>query len=240
MQLNIAHFYPDLLNLYGDRGNIISIKKRCEWRDIDVVIKEYSLNDEIDFSNIDVVFIGGGSDREQRIVCTRLMQIKDDIERYVESNGVLLGICGGYQLLGKYYQLNNEKVEGLGLVDIYTIQKSGRLIGNVVLKTKFGTIVGFENHGGRTYIEDEKIGPFGEVIYGKGNNGEDHFEGIVYKNIIGTYLHGPLLPKNPNITDEIIKRALNRKYNEEINLLTLDDSEENNARQFIINKYKSN
>ncbi len=238
MKINIAHFYPELLNLYGDKGNIISLVKRCQWRGIEAEVRNYSLEDDIDFSNIDIVFIGGGSDREQLIVCKKLVNIKDDIKEYVESNGVLLGICGGYQLLGKYYQLHEDKIDGLELLDIYTIQKPGRLIGNVVIETEFGKVVGFENHGGRTYIEDKDIKPFGKVIYGHGNNGEDKFEGVIYKNVIGTYLHGPLLPKNPKLTDEIIKRALEKKYNEKIELSPLDDTEEIRAHQFIVNKYK--
>ena len=138
MKINIAHFYPELLNLYGDKGNIISLVKRCQWRGIEAEVHDYSLEDDIDFSNIDIVFIGGGSDREQLIVCKKLVNIKDDIKEYVESNGVLLGICGGYQLLGKYYQLHEDKIDGLELLDIYTIQKPGRLIGNVVIETEFG------------------------------------------------------------------------------------------------------
>ena len=238
MQLNIAHFYPDLLNLYGDKGNIISLQKRCQWRNIDVNVTSYNINDKVDFSNIDIVFIGGGSDREQLIVCQRLLELKDEIKNYVETNGVLLAICGGYQLIGNYYQLNNDKIEGLGLVDIYTIQKPGRLIGNVVLETRFGSIVGFENHGGRTYFNDKNLSPFGAVLCGNGNNGEDQLEGIIYKNLIGTYLHGPLLPKNPKLTDEVIKRALERKYGETIELSLLDDYEEDIAHKYILSKYR--
>ena len=121
MKITIGHFYPDLLNLYGDRGNILAIKKRCEWREIETEVKEFSIDDEVDFSGLDIVFLGGGSDREQLIVCKRLKEIQKDILDYVQDNGVILAVCGGYQLLGHYYQLEKEKIEGLSVLDIYTI-----------------------------------------------------------------------------------------------------------------------
>ena len=225
MNLKIAHLYPELLNLYGDRGNIISLKKRAEWRGIDVEVKEYKLADEIDFENIDILFIGGGSDREQLLVCQRLKEIKKDFKNYVENNGVVTAICGGYQLLGKYYKMKEETVEGLDILDIYTESGEGRLIGNVVIETEFldRPIVGFENHGGRTYIKNHN--PLGKVVYGNGNNDNDKAEGVLYKNVIGTYLHGPLFPKNPHLCDYIIKKALQNKYGE-VELEELDDSVE--------------
>ena len=234
-EIKIAHFYPDLLNLYGDRGNIITLTKRCLWRGIDVSVKEYGINDEVDFSDIDIAFIGGGSDREQLIVCKRLREIKKDITEFAEDMGVILGICGGYQLLGNFYQLENENIEGLSILDIYTVQKKGRLISNVVIENEAGKIVGFENHGGRTYINSHK--PFGKVLYGNGNNGEDGFEGVEYKNVYGTYLHGPLLPKNPAFSDKIIRKALERKYKKEITLESLDDKEEKRAAEYIVKRF---
>ena len=238
MNLKIAHLYPELLNLYGDRGNIISLKKRAEWRGIDVEVKEYKLADEIDFENIDILFIGGGSDREQLLVCQRLKEIKNDFKNYVENNGVVTAICGGYQLLGKYYKMKEETVEGLEILDIYTESGEGRLIGNVVIETEFldRPIVGFENHGGRTYIENHN--PLGKVVYGNGNNDNDKEEGVLYKNVIGTYMHGPLFPKNPHLCDYIIKKALQNKYGE-VELEELDDSVEFAANDYVVNRFRS-
>lgn len=238
MNLKIAHLYPELLNLYGDRGNIISLKKRAEWRGIDVEVKEYKLADEIDFENIDILFIGGGSDREQLLVCQRLKEIKKDFKNYVENNGVVTAICGGYQLLGKYYKMKEETVEGLDILDIYTESGEGRLIGNVVIETEFldRPIVGFENHGGRTYIENHNS--LGKVVYGNGNNDNDKAEGVLYKNVIGTYLHGPLFPKNPHLCDYIIKKALQNKYGE-VELEELDDSVEFAANDYVVNRFRS-
>ena len=197
----VGHLYPDLLNLYGDRGNIQCIMKRCEWRGIDAETIEYGLEDKVNFSKLDIVLLGGGSDREQMIVCRRLQEIREDFEAYVESDGVVIAVCGGYQLLGHYYQTDQGKMEGLHLVDIYTEQKPGRLIDNIVLKSELFDmpVVGFENHGGRTKIGNNKA--FGKVLYGSGNDGESGYEGVIYKNVIGTYLHGPLLPKNPQVCD---------------------------------------
>ena len=238
MNLKIAHLYPELLNLYGDRGNIISLKKRAEWRGIDMDVKEYRLTDKIDFENIDILFIGGGSDREQLLVCHRLKEIKDDFKNYVENNGVVVAICGGYQLLGKYYKMKNETIDGLEILDIHTESGEGRLIGNVVIEANFldRPIVGFENHGGRTYIE--KHNPLGKVIYGNGNNDDDKVEGVLYKNVIGTYLHGPLFPKNPHLCDYIIKKALQNKYGE-VELEELEDSVEFAANDYIVNRFRS-
>ena len=238
MNLKIAHLYPELLNLYGDRGNIISLKKRAEWRGIDMDVKEYRLTDKIDFENIDILFIGGGSDREQLLVCHRLKEIKDDFKNYVENNGVVVAICGGYQLLGKYYKMKNETIDGLEILDIHTESGKGRLIGNVVIESNFldRPIVGFENHGGRTYIE--KHNPLGKVIYGNGNNDDDKVEGVLYKNVIGTYLHGPLFPKNPHLCDYIIKKALQNKYGE-VELEELEDSVEFAANDYIVNRFRS-
>ncbi len=241
MKIVIGHLYPDLLNLYGDRGNIISIKKRCEWRGIEVEVKQYKLEDNVDFEAIDIVFVGGGSDREQLLVGKRLLAIKNDFQQYIENSGVTLTICGGYQLLGHYYQLKNEKITALGILDLYTISEPGRLIGNVIIESDFlgdkSTLVGFENHGGRTYINGHT--PLGKTIVGNGNNGSDGGEGVLYKNTIGTYLHGPILPKNPNLTDYLIYKALEKRYKisgEDFNMFGLDDTLETIAHNAIINK----
>lgn len=233
----VGHLYPDLLNLYGDRGNIQCIMKRCEWRGIDAETIEYGLEDKVNFSKLDIVLLGGGSDREQMIVCQRLQEIREDFEAYVESDGVVIAVCGGYQLLGHYYQTDQGKMEGLHLVDIYTEQKPGRLIDNIVLKSELFDmpVVGFENHGGRTKIGNNKA--FGKVLYGSGNDGESGYEGVIYKNVIGTYLHGPLLPKNPQVCDYLIERALERKYKEKFILAPLEDKEEMEANSYIVKRF---
>lgn len=237
MKLTVGHLYPDLLNLYGDRGNIQCLMKRCQWRGIEAETIAFELGDTIDFSKLDLVLLGGGSDREQMLVNDELKKIQADFKAYVEDYGVVIAICGGYQLLGKYYKTDQGTIEGLDLVDLYTEQGSPRLIDNIVLKSNLFSmpIVGFENHGGRTYINDNQ--PLGKVLYGSGNDGESGYEGVVYKNVIGTYLHGPLLPKNPQITDYLITKALERKYGQEIHLDPLPDQEEKEANEYIYHRF---
>ena len=232
MELTIGHLYPDLLNLYGDRGNIRCMVKRLNWRGIDAHVKEFQLHDPIDFNTLDIVLLGGGSDREQKLVCEELSLIRDDFLHYVEDDGVVLAICGGYQLLGSYYQMGEEKIPGLSLVDLYTIQKEGRLIGNITIESDLFPmpITGFENHGGRTYINQNT--PLGKVVHGYGNAEEQGYEGVRYKNVIGTYLHGPLLPKNPMLCDYVLQKALERKYKKTITLAPLDDTEEIRANRY--------
>lgn len=236
MKLTIGHLYPDLLNLYGDRGNIQCMMKRSIWRGIEAETIEFRLEDDIDFSKLDIVLLGGGSDREQMIVCNKLLHIKNDFKAYVEDGGSVLAVCGGYQLLGHYYKTSDSTMEGLSLVDLHTEHGSPRLIDNIVLENKDFSlpIVGFENHGGRTYIGDNK--PFGKVLCGYGNNGEDKTEGVLYKNVIGTYLHGPLLPKNPHICDYLLSNALERKYGVK-ELAPLDDTQETEANQYIYHRF---
>ena len=236
MKIQIAHLYPDLLNLYGDRGNIQCMVMRCRWRGIEAEVKEYRLQDAVDFSGTDIVLLGGGSDREQQIVCTKLQDIREDFHSYVEDGGTVLAVCGGYQLLGHYYDTPDGRMKGLSLADLYTEQGEPRLISNVVLQNEElpYEIVGFENHGGRTFIGDNR--PFGRVVYGYGNNGEDGREGILYKNVTGTYLHGPLLPKNPHVCDRILRSALERKYGV-TELAPLDDTQERKANQYIVDRF---
>lgn len=237
MKITIGHLYPDLLNLYGDRGNIQCLMKRCLWRGIEAETVAFELDDKIDFSQLDIVLLGGGSDREQMLVCEKLKEIQKDFKEYVEGNGVVIAICGGYQLLGSYYKTDMGTIEGLSLVDMYTEQGEGRLIDNIVLQSDLFDmpVVGFENHGGRTFIGENK--PLGKVLYGSGNDGKSGYEGVVYKNVIGTYLHGPLLPKNPQLADELILRALRRKYGDEVSLTFLDDSQEKAANHYIYQRF---
>ena len=237
MNITIGHLYPDLLNLYGDRGNIQCLLKRCTWRGIDAEVIPFELDDPIDFSALDIVLLGGGSDREQMLVCEKLKEIQKDFKAYVEDNGVVIAVCGGYQLLGNYYKTDQGMINGLELVDLYTEQEEGRLISNIVLQSDLFEmpVVGFENHGGRTHIGKNK--PLGKVLFGSGNDGKSGYEGVVYKNVIGTYLHGPLLPKNPQIADWLIERALQRKYGSEVSLAPLDDSQEREANEYISHRF---
>ncbi len=238
MKIKILHLYPDLLNLYGDRGNIECMRRRLLWRGIDAEVITHTCDDgALDISDVDIVFLGGGSDREQKIVCSRLLEHKKELQDYVEDGGVLVAVCGGYQLLGRYYKLEDETIEGLSILDIYTEQGKGRLIGNIVLEADFldQKIVGFENHGGRTYIGSHK--PLGRVLSGYGNEEKSGAEGVVYKNVIATYLHGPLLPKNPALCDHILTAALRRKYADFKGLTPLDDELENKANNYIVKRF---
>lgn len=240
MELNICHLYPDLLNVYGDVGNILILKDRAKRRNINVNIINVSLNDEFNPEEMDIVFFGGGQDYEQSIVSKDLMETKkENLSKYIESGKVLIAICGGYQLLGKYYIApDGEKLQGLGILDIYTNGGEKRFIGNTIIHndTFNETYVGFENHSGRTYINN--LTPLGKCIHGYGNNGEDGYEGCIYKNTYCTYFHGSLLSKNPELTDRFLETALKLKYNKDIKLEPLDDSLEINAKNSIINKYR--
>ncbi len=235
----IGHLFPDMLNMYGDKGNILALKNRLLRRDIDAHVIEHNQLETIDFKSLDIVLLGGGSDREQRMVCRQLRSAREAICDYVESGGVLLALCGGYPLLGTYYKQKDEIIEGLSILDIHTEWGEERLIGDVIISSnvtgKENLFVGFENHSGRTYIGNHK--PFGTVRYGHGNNGEDSTCGVVYKNLLGTYLHGPLLPKNPVLTDELLTRALLRKYGERPALSNLDDKVETEAHDYIVNRF---
>ena len=237
MKLKIVHMYPDLLNLYGDRGNIECLRRRLLWRGIGAEVISCTCEDEgFSLEDTDIVFLGGGSDREQKIVCSRLLEHREELRDFAENGGTIIAVCGGYQLLGKYYRLEDETIEGLGILDIYTEQGKTRLIGNIVLETELaGTVVGFENHGGRTFIGQHK--PLGRVLYGNGNDENSGCEGVVYKNVIATYLHGPLLPKNPRLCDYILTNALKRKYPDMSGLTELDDSLENKANEYIVNRF---
>ena len=237
MKIRIGHLYPDLLNLYGDRGNIQCLKKRMQWRGIDAEVQEFQITDTISFLDLDIVLLGGGSDREQMLVCEKLKTIRQDFKEYVEDNGVVIAVCGGYQLLGNYYRTQNTMIEGLGILDIYTEWKPERLAGDVILDSAaFGSpVVGFENHSGRTYIGNHT--PFGRVRQGHGNTDRGEWEGVLYKNVVATYLHGPLLPKNPEVSDYLLERALKRKYGNGAKLEPLPDELEHAASQYIVKRY---
>ncbi|HEX3015767.1 MAG TPA: glutamine amidotransferase [Desulfobacteria bacterium] len=241
MRLRICHLYPDLMDLYGDRGNIITLVKRCNWRGIEVEIVPISLGQKIDFREMDLVFFGGGSDREQGLLFDDLSGRRENLVKAIEDGLVVLAICGGLQLLGRYYQIpDGTKIPGLEILDLWTIASNKRLIGNVCLEVNLGegpnslnTLVGFENHSGQTHLGQVK--PLGKVMRGHGNNGQDGWEGAMYRNVFGTYLHGPLLPKNPIFTDHLLKLALQRRFGV-ASLGLLDDSLELAAHNYMLNR----
>ena len=244
-ELKILYLYPYILELYGDFGNIQVLKYRLEKRGIKANITPYSIGDNApDFTKFDLVFSGGGADQEQGILSEDLIKYKDNIKEAVKNGVFFLLICGSYQLFGKYYKsADGNIIPGLKIFDYYTeaIQdRQKRCIGNIVIHTKLNNketkIIGFENHGGQTFNIDT---PFGDVLYGNGNKFGDTKEGFMKQNVIATYLHGPLLSKNPELTDYIIKYCLDRKYNEDIILDPLNDDFENKCREQLLNRFLS-
>ncbi len=234
--INILHLYPDLLNLYGDKGNIECLRKRLEWRDIEADVRVCTANEgELDVENADIIFLGGGADREIEAVAKRLMPKKQEFKDYVENGGVMLALCSGFPLVGQSIETDGKITEGLGILDITTKSdtKKQRLTGNVVLECDGikNKVIGFENHGSRTDIGCHT--PFGKVIKGFGNDGQSGFEGVAYKNLTGTYLHGPLLPKNPELCDRVLLNALKRKYKDFGELSPLEDSPEIIANEYM-------
>jgi CobQ-like glutamine amidotransferase family enzyme len=229
--LNLGWLYPDLMGIYGDRGNIIALTKRCEWRGITVILKPVTLDSALsELRSADILMMGGAQDRQQTIVAKDLEKKKSILQEKIENGTPGLFICGGFQFLGKYYKESDGTViRQLGVLDVYTENPGGkRLIGNIAVDASdfFGdktVLIGFENHGGRTKLGKE-VKPLGKVLKGFGSNAEDGQEGAVYKNSIGTYLHGPILPKNPVLTDWLIQKALEKKYKEPITLAPLDDT----------------
>lgn len=237
--INICHLYPDLLNLYGDRGNIIAMKNRLNWRGIDCNIFDVSINDDFDHKNYDIVFIGGGQDFEQEVLLSDIKKNKiKKLKESIETDTTFLCICGGYQLLGTHYKTwDNIEMEFMGLLDLHTIGSKKRMIGDFSFTCKDidnSVVVGFENHSGKTFL-GENLKPLGTITSGYGNNGEDKTEGVRYKNVFGSYSHGSLLPKNPKLCDAILSTALSNKYGE-YTLSVLNDSYELNANQFINNR----
>lgn len=236
-ELKICHLYPDILNLYGDRGNIICMQKRMEWRGIQTEVTGITVGDKLNVNDYDLFFIGGGQDFEQEVLLKDLASGKAaDIRAAVEDEKVFLAICGGYQMLGNYYKTwDGVQCDFIGALDLYTVGDKERMIGNYMYQMDDAdggmTVVGFENHSGKTYLSD-KVRPMGKVLAGYGNNGKDGTEGARYKNVFATYSHGSLLPKNPKLADYIMLTALKRKY-PSFELELLDDTFENNAHDYM-------
>lgn len=244
----IAHILPDLLNLYGDGGNVRILEQRLRWRGIPVEVRKVHYGDPIDFADVDIVFLGGGPDREQKLATEELEAVSDKFASYIDEGGPLLGICGGFQILGSTWLLGDDEVPGLGIVNIETRRpgtSADRLVDNIALKSPIAEapVVGYENHAGRTYLADG-VQPFGEVVskVGKGNNdaGAKAADGILEGNILGTYLHGTLLSKNPEVADWLLDKAVTRHASrtgeEPYELVALDDSEELAANDFMVRK----
>jgi CobQ-like glutamine amidotransferase family enzyme len=233
--LRVCSLYPELMNIYADRGNIAILRARCEWRGIGFEHAAASLGEPLDPDAHDLFYIGGGQDRDQVAVAHDMAATKRDaLHAAADRDAVVLAVCGGYQLLGGSYQLGDEELPGVGLVDLRTVREAGpRLIGNCAIEADLGSgprvLAGFENHGGRTYLgADER--PLGRVLAGHGNNGRDGFEGVHRRNVIGTYLHGPLLPKNIWLADRLVELALGIEL-EPLPDQTLEDGAHASARR---------
>ena len=237
---------PDLLNLYGDGGNVCVLEQRLKWRNIPVDIKQVMHGDVLDFSSVDLVMMGGSPDAEQKLASESILKMRKGLANYIENAGPVLAICGSFQMLGHEWLLNGQSVRGLGIVDMTTKRpgtSADRLVNNIALKTDLATapVIGYENHAGRTYL-GSGVKAFGSVISntGMGNNSETKQDGVRYKNVIGTYLHGPLLAKNPEIADWLLMRALKRHAARTgelpLNLTPLDDAVETTANEFMLKK----
>ena len=240
--IKILHMYADMLDLYGDSGNMEVMAFRCKKRGIDCQIDKYSIDSEMpDFSSYDLIYIGGGADLEQQHISADLLKCREGIVRAYKNGTFLFLICGGYQLMGKYYRdADGNDIKGLGLFDYFTVAPNSRrkrCIGNIVIETKLTgkpvKMVGFENHGGQT--QGVKA-PFGKVLFGNGNCSKSEAEGYCEKNVIATYLHGPCLSKNPEISDYMIEYCINRGESENIALEALDDTLEKECRQVMLDR----
>lgn len=247
MKLTICHLYPTAMSIYGDRGNVIALTQRARWRGVEVEVRLFELGDPPAFGDVDLFFFGGGQDREQVAVSEHLQgAVGDGIKAAVESGAALLSICGGYQLLGHHFRTGTgEKLPGISLFDAHTVAGSRRFIGDVIVESRVGVaaggaprvLVGFENHSGLTYL-GPGCQPLGKSIVGYGNNGEDRFEGAVYRNAIGCYLHGSLLPKNPWLTDHLIAAALSHRAGSPVALEPLDDTLELRAHEAVAERIR--
>ena len=239
MELRICHLYPDVLNLYGDRGNLICMRRRLQWRGIDCHTEEAPIGSDLDFSRFDIFLIGGGQDFEQTTLLADCQKKAADWKAAIQDGKTFLCVCGGYQLLGTYYETaDGQHCDYLGAIDFYTVGSHDRMIGNFAFQllpaSGDSRVVGFENHGGKTVL-GPGVEPLGTVLYGSGNGDEHKTEGVRYQNVFGTYCHGPVLPKNPAFCDTILETALKRKYGEG-ELAPLPDKTEQEARQVMFDR----
>jgi lipid II isoglutaminyl synthase (glutamine-hydrolysing) len=239
-KFTVGWLYPDLMNIYGDRGNILTLTRRAEWHGFEPRVVELGRGASEQMDDVDVFFFGGGQDREQALIYNDLREFKQDsLRRAIDGGAQVLAVCGGYQLLGHYYQTaDGQRYDGIGLIDVRTEAGKKRFIGNVVVVSGIkglspSTLVGFENHSGRTFL-GQQAKPLGKVTRGKGNNGSDRTEGCMQGGIIGTYLHGSLLPKNPHLADYLIAAALRRRGVDALS--HLDDSAELAAHEWILQR----
>lgn len=229
-KIKITHLYPNELNLYGDSGNVLCLYNRLVWRGCHVEVNSVGIGDKL--NDFDILFIGGGQDKEMQIIRKDLRKKAEMLHYSIHCGKTVLAICGGYQILGDYYRtFDGNEMKLTGALPFYTIADKDRMIGNFVFETKFGKVVGFENHSGKTYLS-KALTPLGQIVTGFGNNGEDRGEGLHFKNTFCTYAHGPVLPKNPVFADEIIKSALG-----EIDLMSIDDSLENLCHNQLISRF---
>jgi hypothetical protein len=242
-RFRIAHLYPDQMNIYGDRGNILTLQQRSRWRGIEVTVDGIQPGTAVDWEEYDLAFFGGGQDSGQALIADDFVGHQaGGLRAAIEADLVVLAICGGYQLLGHYFLTHTgEKLPGIGALDVHTVGGDRRLIGNIVVEWQTSgahraeRLVGFENHSGRTYL-GAGVRPLGRVIRGFGNNGEDGTEGAVYRNVHGCYMHGSILPKNPHFADHLIESALRRRYGSDVVLPTLDDRLELTAQRVMIER----
>ncbi|MBA3945126.1 MAG: glutamine amidotransferase [Herpetosiphonaceae bacterium] len=244
--IRIAHLYPDQMNIYGDRGNILTLQQRCRWRGIAAEVVAVQPRQSVDWTSFDLAFFGGGQDSGQALIAEDFVERQAaGIREAAEDGLVLLAICGGYQLLGHYFlTYTNEQLPGIGLLDVHTVGGDKRLIGNVVVRWNNDghleasaphELVGFENHSGRTYL-GHGVRPLGRVVRGFGNNGEDGTEGAVYRNVFGCYMHGSLLPKNPHFADHLLALALQHHSQNRLSLPSLDDTLELTAHRVMVER----
>jgi lipid II isoglutaminyl synthase (glutamine-hydrolysing) len=250
--LRLAHLYPDHMNIYGDRGNVITLAERCRWRGIDLEVLPVRPGADVEWAGVDLAFFGGGQDSGQALIAEDFVERQGrPLKAAIEDGMALLAICGGYQLLGHYFLTHTgEKLPGVGALDVHTVGGEKRLIGNIVVEADLSAdertearagrlppvrLVGFENHSGRTYL-GAGVRPLGRVLAGYGNNGEDGTEGAVYRNAIGCYMHGSLLPKNPQLADHLIGVALRRRYGPGAELPPLDDTLELAAQRAMVGR----
>jgi lipid II isoglutaminyl synthase (glutamine-hydrolysing) len=226
--VRLLALYPEQMNIYADRGNILFLQRRCEWRGVEFDYAAAGPGEGFDPVEHDLIYIGGGQDRDQVLVAEDMLRTKRDaLASAVDDGAAVLAVCGGYQLLGHRYQLGDRSITGLGIADLETVREPGpRLIGNVSIEVDHGqgprVLAGFENHGGRTYLGPDAE-PLGRVLHGHGNNGREGYEGVKSRNLIGTYLHGPLLPKNAWLADRLIALAIARRMDTEPELEPLGD-----------------